>query len=177
MRKLLNKPWFVIAMSLLAVVLAWSSLRPTESSSSGQTAAISTEPVDTAADQPLPGGIPASATPAEVLKHLIVTKAPRDPFASRNVQSATPTAEPVEQLPDLLDTVRLTGVWTQNGATLLLINDRIAKIGETIGRLKIESASQDGIWLTHWRGRDFLEVGKSFVLKTPARMQVPASTP
>jgi len=176
MRKLLNNPWFVTAMALLAVVLAWTSLRPTNSRSPGQTAAISTEPIDTAVGEPLPGGPATSATPAEVLKQLLIAKTPRDPFASRNTQTAT-SAEPVEQLPDLLDTVRLTGVWTQNGATLLLINDRIAQIGETIGRLKIESASQDGVWLTHWKGRDFLEVGKSFVLKTPARTQLPASTP
>lgn len=176
MRKLLNNPWFVTAMALLAVALAWSSLRPTDSSSSGQNLALSTEPVNTATDQPLPGGPSTGATPAEVLKQLIISKTPRDPFASRNAPTAT-SVETVEQSPDLLDTVRLTGVWTQNGSTLLLINDRISQVGETIGRLKIESASQEGVWLTHWRGRDFLEVGKSFVLKTPARMQVPASTP
>ncbi|MFT3867366.1 MAG: hypothetical protein QM715_02600 [Nibricoccus sp.] len=163
-------------MSLLAVGLAWSSLRPADGSSSGQTAALSTEPIDTPMDQPLPGGAAISTTPAEALKQLIISKTPRDPFASREAQ-ATASAEPAEQVPDLLDTLRLTGVLTQNGVTFLLINDRVAQVGETIGRLKIESANQDGVWLTHWKGRDFLEVGKSFVLKTPARMQLPASTP
>ena len=176
MRKLLNNPWFVTAMSLLAAALAWSSLRSTDSSSTGQTAAVSTEPVATETEQPLPGGTLTSASPSEILKQLVLPKPTRDPFASRNSQAATP-AEATVELPDLVDTAHLTGIWTQNGATLLLINDHVAKVGETIGRLTIESASQDGVWLTHWKGRDFLAVGKSFVLRTPARMQASASTP
>lgn len=176
MRKLLNNPWFVTAMALLAVVLAWSSLRSKDSSSAGQFAASQTEPTNSAMEQPLPGGTAPSVTPGEVLKQLAVPKSSRDPFASRHTQ-VTAQAEPVEQRPDLVDTARLTAVWTQNGATLLVVNDRIAKVGETFGRLTIESANRDGIWLTHWKGRDFLAVGQSFILKTPAPPTIPASTP
>jgi hypothetical protein len=170
MRKLLNNRWFVTAMALLAVVLVWMSLRTSDGSSAKPAAAGLAEPVvdPTATEQPLPSGELATASNQDVLKQLIVQKSSRDPFASRNTQTAA-AVETVEQLPDLVDSAHLTGIWTQNGATLLLLNDRVTQVGDTIGRLTIESASQDGIWLTHWKGRDFLSVGQIFVLKTPAR--------
>lgn len=174
MRKLLNNPWFVTAMSLLAVALAWSSLRSPDTSGEGQIAAESTEPTDSAIEQPLPGGALGTVSPIDALKKLPAPKPARDPFASRTQQAVA--AEVVEQ-PDLVDTARLTGVWTQNGATLLLVNDRVAQVGDTIGRLTIESANQDGIWLAHWKGRDWVPVGQTFSLKTPARLAAQASTP
>lgn len=174
MRKLLNNRWFVTAMALLAVALMWSSLRTSDGSSMTTTAA---GPAETTVDpntveQPLPSGEISTDSNLDALKQLIIPKPSRDPFASRTVQPVA-TVETVEQ-PDLLDTVHLTGIWSQNGATLLLLNDRVTQVGDTIGRLTIESANQDGVWLTHWKGRDFLTVGKIFVLRTPARR---ASTP
>jgi hypothetical protein len=162
-------------MSLLAVGLAWSSLRPTNS---GRHRAVTsyTEPVEPASEQPQPdGSAPASVSPDEASKLLVAPKTSRDPFAARVVQTAA-AVETVE-LPDQIDTAHLSAVWSQNGATLLLVNERMSKVGDVIGRLTIESASQNGIWLTHWKGRDFLTVGKTFILKTPATQQVHASTP
>ncbi|MBK9991198.1 MAG: hypothetical protein IPP19_10810 [Verrucomicrobia bacterium] len=174
MRKLLNNPWFVTAMALLAVALMWSSLRTSDGNSSISAAG---DPAETAVDpntseQPLPSGEMPTASSQDALKKLIIPKQSRDPFASRNVQPAA-TVETVEQ-PDLLDSVHLTGIWSQNGATLLLLNNRVTQVGDTIGRITIESADPDGVWLTHWKGRDFLTVGKIFVLRTPVRR---ASTP
>ena len=175
MRKWLNNPWFVTAMSVLAIGLAWSSLRPA-SSGRHQTAASFSEPITTSIEQPLPdGAAPASVSPDEALKQLVAPKTSRDPFATRAVQTAA-VVDTVE-LPDSVDTAHLSAVWSQNGATLLLVNDRMSKVGDTFGRLTIESATQNGIWLTHWKGRDFLAVGKTFVLKTPANQPVQASTP
>jgi hypothetical protein len=174
MRKWLNNPWFVTAMSVLAIGLAWSSLRPT-AGSSPRAAAGYAESVDTATTQPLPGSATTSGSPDEILKQLVTPKTSRDPFAARVVQTAA-VAETVE-LPDSVDSAHLSAVWTQNGATLLIVNDRMSKVGDIFGRLTIESATPNGIWLTHWKGRDFLAVGKSFILKTPANQPVQTSTP
>jgi hypothetical protein len=174
MRKWLNNPWFVTAMSVLAIGLAWSSLRPTQSNRH-RAATSSAEPVEPSIEQPQPDGASTSASPDDVLKQLVAPKTSRDPFAARAVQTAA-VVETVA-LPDSLDTAHLSAVWKQNGATLLLVNDRMSKVGDTIGRLTIESATQNGIWLTHWKGRDFITVGKTFVLKTPANQPVQASTP
>ena len=174
MRKWLNNPWFVTAMSVLAVGLAWSSLRP-PASNRHPAAASYAEPIAPASEQTQPDSVTASASPDEVLKQLVAPKTSRDPFAARAVQTAA-VVETVE-LPDSVDTAHLSAVWSQNGATLLLVNDRMSKVGDTFGRLMIESATQNGIWLTHWKGRDFIAVGKTFVLKTPANQPVQASTP
>jgi len=174
MRKLLNNPWFVTAMSVLAIGLVWSSLR-TADSGRRPAAASYAEPIVPVLEQPQPDGATASLSPDEILKQLVAPKTSRDPFAARAVQTAA--VEETVELPDSVDTAHLSAVWSQNGATLLLVNDRMSKVGDTFGRLTIESATQNGIWLTHWKGRDFLTVGKTFVLKTPAHQQVQASTP
>jgi hypothetical protein len=174
MRKWLNNPWFVTAMSALAVGLAWSSLRPADSGRR-PAAASYTEPIAPTDEQPQSDAVTSSATPDEVSKQLVAPKTARDPFAARTVQTAAVVETVV--LPDSVDTAHLSAVWKQNGATLLLVNDRMSKVGDTFGRLTIESATQNGIWISHWKGRDFLAVGKSFVLKTPANQPVQASTP
>ena len=56
----------------------------------------------------------------------------------------------------------------REGATYAVINDTIVRPGDAIGRLKIESATTDGVWLVHWKGRDHLELGRDFTLHTPA---------
>lgn len=170
MRKLFNNRWFVTAMALIAIALGWSSLRTSDNRSKTISSADTAEPVAvfTPTERPSPGTELATTSNQDTLRQLIIKKTSRDPFASRNIEPAA-TTETIEQLPDLQDTVHLTGIWTQNGATLLLLNERITQIGDTIGRLTIESATQDGVWITHWKGRDFLTVGQVFVLKTPAR--------
>jgi hypothetical protein len=174
MRKLLNNRWFVAALALAAIALIWSSLAP-----EGKTGRVAVAPApsasvaEAAAEPSADEAIPLSAQTA--LKQLIIAKSSRDPFALRT------SAEPVnihqeKEEPDLLDSAHLTGVWTQNGTTLVLINDHIRNIGDSIGRLTIESASQEGIWLTHWKGRTFLALGKSYVLRTPARQPMNISS-
>jgi hypothetical protein len=174
MRKWLNNPWFVTAMSVLAIGLAWSSLRPTQSSHH-RAAASYAEPIAPAIEQPPSDSATTSVSPEEASKQLVAPKTSRDPFAARTVQTAA-VVETIE-VPDSVDTAHLSAVWSQNGATLLLVNNRMSKVGDTLGRLTIESATRNGIWLTHWTGRDFLTVGKTFVLKTPAHQPVQASTP
>jgi hypothetical protein len=69
---------------------------------------------------------------------------------------------------DLVDSIHVSAVWIQKESNLALINGRIVAAGEEFGRLKFESASSDGVWFTHWKGRNFVAVGSDFSLSTPA---------
>jgi hypothetical protein len=169
MRKLLNKPWFVVLLALVAVLAVGQSLldlgkRP----GAGYAAAGSDETApedsgDSAAEAP-------PQTLREALASLTIPEILPDPFLPRaSIARATQAGEPATIEPDILETVRLSAIWKQDGDLLLLLNGRIYHAGETLGRLKIDAASLDGIWLSHWKGRDFLPLGGTFTLVTPAR--------
>ncbi len=119
-----------------------------------------------------PAGAESEQTPEEanqtnlfaVVRNLQLPAPMKDPFAIRI--KVDPAAEKVE-IPDAVESVHLSAVWSQEGKTLVLINDRIFQKGDEIGRIKIESASEEGVWLSHWKGRDFLRVGDNFILNTP----------
>ena len=132
-------------------------------------AAVPEETVAQTTAEP-PTGEAAQPSVQEALKLLLSPQAPRDPFAVHATNEPTQVQEKKHEEPDFVDTAHLSGVWSQNGVTLLLINDHISNVGDSIGRFKIESANQEGVWLTHWKGRTFLALGKSFVLNTPARL-------
>jgi len=177
MRKLLNKPWFVILLAVAAIAAMWSSLAPAKKPARVASSApivadaqaqTSTEPI---ADEALPQAA------IDLLKQLPHPKTSRDPFAITQVAQPTQDVETTPTEPDSTDAVHLSALWTQNGATLALINNRICKVGDSIGRLTIESATAQGVWLTHAKGRAFLETGKSFVLKTQARPFVKKTSP
>ncbi len=99
---------------------------------------------------------PAAAVPA------------RDPFAAR---------PRISLAPPVVDTAHLTALWTENGETLALVNDRILRPGDAVGLMRIESATQEGIWFAHAQGRDFVALGGTFTLTTPAAAAVVASVP
>ena len=161
MRKLLNKPWFVGLVALGALLLVVHSIFPEvlKPGSGGVGAEIPTEEGSTTANAA------ESLAAGTAVKSLSVPSHVRDPFSVRaKTETISETPEP-----DLVDTVHLSAIWTQDGQTLVLINNRICQGGEEIGRFKIESATPEGVWLTHWNGRDFLAVGGKFTLNTPAK--------
>ena len=111
---------------------------------------------------------PEEATHANVfavVRNLQLPTSLRDPFAVH--VKVDPTVEKVA-VPDAVDSVHLSAVWTQDNQTLVVINDRICQKGDEIGRIKIDAVTRDGVWLAHWKGRDFVRVGGSFTLNTPA---------
>ena len=166
MRKLLNKPWFAVLLAVAAIALVANALIPRgDNAGTGVFGGSDPTPAaDAAASELIP------TTTAAVLKALPIPRLVRDPFALRPVK--VEVAEK-EHEPDLLDTIHLSAIWSQDGQTLLLINDQICQGGDQVGRIKIESATQDGVWLSHWRGRDFISIGGNFTLNTPAA-QLPA---
>ena len=161
MRKLLNKPWFAAILAVAAIACVATAVF-----SNGQKFGLpgSASP-DASASEDGAAADPSHTTAWGVVNKISIPSSDRDPFAIR--VKATEVVEKTSE-PDLIDSVHLSAIWTQEGHTLLLINDRICQDGDEIGRLKIESATQDGVWLTHWKGRDFISIGGNFTLNTPA---------
>lgn len=168
MKKLLNKPWFVGILALAACGFVIQALLPERRAATNPVVEVAAGP-ETTSD---PEQAPAPISIAAALHALAASPATRDPFAPRIKNRATKiTADKPE--PDSIEIVRLSALWSQGGETLLLLNGRIVQVGDEIGRLKVESATQDGIWLTHWKGRDFLPLGADFSLITPAAGPTP----
>jgi hypothetical protein len=163
MRKLLNKPWIAAILAVAAIACVAMAVF-----SNGQKfglpgpaspdASASASEDGTAAD-------PSHTTAWGVVNKISIPSSDRDPFAIK--VKATEIVEKAPE-PDLVDSIHLSAIWTQEGRTLVLINDRICQDGDEIGRLKIASATPDGVWLTHWKGRDFISIGGNFTLNTPA---------
>lgn len=168
MRKLLNKPWFVILLALGAVGAAWYSLAPYFTSPQPppppppEPAAVATENTVSSED--------SSALP-EPAKAIPQTKVSRDPFVVKKASSeqAAPTADTTPDEPDVLETFRVSALWTQHGSTLVYINGQVHQVGDNLGRVMIESATPQGVWLSNSQGREFVQVGKQLVLRTPGR--------
>jgi hypothetical protein len=156
MRKKLNNPWVVGALASAAILplilqlRAGSDDRVVVAAGAGDSAPVALE---AGGGSPVPGLDSVTAPPALGRAHL------RDPFALRLEAIATPT---------ISATVRLSGIWTENGATLVLINDEIHKAGDDIGPLTVESASDEGVWILHDKARAFLALGQTRTFNVPA---------
>lgn len=171
MRKLLNKPWFVAVLALAAIGAVWYSLAPYIGSPAPAPAPIAEPEPEPQAEAAAEPESPSAAIDA--LKQILQTKVARDPFAVASTAPSAQAAAAVEAAPpepDIEETVRLGALWTQHGATLIFMNDRVHQVGDTIGRITLSKADATGVWLTHPHGETFLEVGKSFVLRIPARL-------
>jgi hypothetical protein len=170
MRKLLNNPWVVTALSLVAIAFVVSSLRskPAEPTFAVQAVETTEEPQSDAA--PVAETAPMSV--AEALAQLASLTTPRDPFAGPVKVTDESAASESTVVSDIVDTVKLSAIWTQGGQTYVLINGRIHQAGDEISRIKILSADQKGVWVGHWKGRDFMAVGSAFTLVTPGQKEL-----
>jgi len=165
MRKLLNNPWLVGAIAVIALGFVIHSILPSKPHYS-QVAS------ETADGTPTEGnGDVADASTISIpnaLKALAISSPLRDPFALTASVEKTAAVEKEAPPADSVDSVHLSAVWIQKDSNLALVNGRIVGPGEEFGRLKIESATSEGIWITHWKGRNFVSVGGDFSLSTPA---------
>jgi len=146
MRKLLNNPWLVGSLCLAVPLVAGRALlRPGDGAYPARSETpVGSEPVRIAAENP-PGAAAAERTRP-------LAAASRDPFAAWE-RGPTPAGA--------TETVQLSALWTENGATLVLLNHQMLKPGDKIGRWQIESATQDGVWITRGAGRRFLALGET----------------
>ncbi len=166
MRKLLNKPWVVALLATAAIFFVVQSVR--DRSRSG--AVRSAQPAEAAAEWPVDDAVPVvpgETTLVEALRSLSLSENLPDPFEPRRPR-AEDTGDGLERLPDETETVHLSAIWRQEDEQLAFINGRIVHAGESIGRITLETFEREGIWLTHWKGRDFLRLGQEFTLITPA---------
>lgn len=168
MRKLLNKPWFVALLAFSAVGFVAYSLKSQLGGYGGS--GSSEEPIaDIDQNSDAADGSPVSLSIEQTLRDLVLSGTSRDPFRPRARPEAAPVVIPEKAGPDAVDTVRLTALWSQGGVTYLLVNDHIMKTGDQIGHVTLDTVTADGVWLTHWKGRSFLNIGDTFTLTTPAR--------
>ncbi|HEY4246101.1 MAG TPA: hypothetical protein VGM64_04540 [Lacunisphaera sp.] len=170
MRKLLNNPWFVAVMAIAALAFVARSML-SGGPRFGLSGTVGAAPAG--ADTGQTSEAESRANLFAVVRNLQLPAPIKDPFAIRI--KVDPTAEKVE-VPDAVESVHLSAVWSQDGKTLVLINDRIFQKGDEIGRIKIESASEEGVWITHWKGRNFVRVGGDFTLNTPMRKSARAAS-
>jgi hypothetical protein len=166
MRKLLNNPWVVGGLAVAALAFVAMPLLPKWGSGPSPSPVVDdTTSVEGSADDSVGANAPSNITLA--LKDLVVG-APRDPFAGRTKVQAQAAVAEVAAVPDSVDTLRLSAIWVQGADTFVLINGAIRQAGDEFSRFKIESAARDGVWVTHWKGRDFLSLGTEFTLVTPS---------
>lgn len=167
MRKLFNNPWFVAALALGALAFVGQSFLPKRNiAGSVGVAPVNSAEIEVAeTSQPIPESLAPQS--GDELAALTLAPIKRDPFAP-SAKSAATLAATEKARPDQVETVHLSALWSQDGVTYVLLNGSIHQSGDEIGRLKIETASADGVWLAHWKGRDHLELGDDFTLRTPA---------
>jgi hypothetical protein len=188
MKKLLNNPLFVSALALVAVALVGVSLLGRKQATHSRPVATATGDVENENEDewatPVDNDFDPDADPneprsiAEVLAALVIPEIVRDPLATAGVEVRETVATIIQTQngPDILESVRLTAIWEQGSLLLLVINNRIHEVGDRIGRLTIESADLEGVWLKHWKGRDFLPFGGEFTLVTPAAPSANSTT-
>lgn len=177
MKKLLNKPWFVAVLVVSAVVLCTWSIRDQMGMGGPSTRGPDpvAQPVSTAEEESTealaaPEGEAGPVSIATTLDAMVFPDKIQDPFQPRQATLVAGEPEPDApvSLPDEHESIQLTAVWAQGAMRLALVNDRIVQAGDAIGRLKIADVSVDGIWVTHWKGRDYVPFGGDFTLVTPA---------
>ncbi len=162
MKKLLNNPWFAGALVVGALVAIGDAARSGSRSVVGPaTDAMAEEAVsESEAESP---GRAAALSPRDVTLAFKIAPDLRNPF----VRAAAPVeaAETVEEVaPPSGERVLLSGIWSQDERTFVLLNGRVAGVGDRIGGFDVVSAGPDGVWLDHARGRDFLPLGASLVV-------------
>jgi hypothetical protein len=152
MRKLLNNPWLVGSLCLAVPLVAGRALLRSGDGAypARPEVPVGSEPVRIADE--IPAGSAAAGTIDPSWRSLPVAAASRDPFAARARGPAPAGAT---------ETVQLSAIWTENGATLVLLNHQMLRPGDKIGRWQIESATQEGVWITRGLGRHFLALGET----------------
>jgi len=174
MRKLLNKPWFVAVMAVAAIAFvakAVIDINRKPQYTANQDAYEETEygywsdEYDEPGD-PSPTDDSEITSIREALAALVATpeNPPSDPFDDEaELIAKGESSEPEQEQM----AIHLSAIWAQGSQTLVLINDRIFTVGDSVGDLTIESTTIDGIWVTHPNGRDFVPVGREFTWIVP----------
>lgn len=166
MRKLLNSPWFVTVLALAAAVAVAVKVWPQRSTFASVRPEAATAPEAAPAPEEGERG-PVRQSVAKALKALVIPPGVRDPFALPvRTEAADHEKSAGGPTPEVIERIRLSAIWVQGTAVLLLFDGRVCAPGDTIGRCTIESADIDGAWIRHYEERTYLHVGQELAVKT-----------
>lgn len=174
MKKLLNKPWFVAVMAVIAIAFAANAVmeqrkgpRYAAYDDSYEDSGYYEEYEDTSDQPESEPSDPSSIRRA--LEALVTTSKdlPSNPFDNDSaeiiamIESSEPESEEMA--------IHLSAIWAQGDQVLVLINNHIHTAGDRVGDLTIDATTINGIWVTHPNGRDFISIGKTFTWIIPAQ--------
>jgi len=166
----------VALLALGAVALVANSLfeskpgRPRRAPAPANVVQEEPEAADDASTDP----VLAVTSLAETLRRIALPERLPDPFGAPRAprMSTSPATDapstPGETAPGISESVRLTALWSQDADHFAVLGGRICRPGDTLGSITLDAIADDGVWLSHWKGRDFLPLGESFTLITPA---------
>lgn len=169
MRKLLNRPWFVALLALGAIAFVGHELLPSRPRGNPQAFVDPSGDALAAEGEATPGtAMPAAAA----LKALSIPANLRDPFAV----PPKPTAVVAEAAPDeIVERLQLSAIWTQGDKTFVLLNGQICQAGDEVGRFKVDSATQDGVWVTWGKNRELLLFGGELTVRIQSTARTAAA--
>ena len=175
MKKLLNKPWFVAVMAVIAIAFVANAVM--DRGKSPRYAAAYDESYEdsgyydeyeTTSDHPESGSSDISSI-RQALEAVVTTSKdlPSDPFDNDSAEIIAMTESSEPQSEEMA--IHLSAIWVQGDQTLVLINNHIHTAGDRVGDLTIDATTFDGVWVTHPNGRDFVSIGKTFTWIIPAQ--------
>jgi hypothetical protein len=178
MRKLLNSPWFVAVLALVALVVVGQAVLFAPKDAVPSAPEAGPQPEAQRPPEAAPSSLEAAPAPAaegaghsrlsmaQALKALSHPATVRDPFALPVKPEAAEGNPLGVAVVEVVDRLRLSATWVQGQAVFLLLNGRICQPGDEIERFTVETADVDGAWIRHHGARSFLSVGQELVVKT-----------
>ncbi len=163
MRKLLNKPWFVVVLALAALLaVGWQFLPGSQKPAP----VAGGEPVEESQVTGEEGEVAPRLSVTDALKAIMLPTIIRDPFALPPKPTATEGEQVVAATSEIVERLHVSAIWVQGAAVYLLANGRVCQPGDTIDRFTIETAAIDGAWIKHSGGRSFVPVGQDCTVKS-----------
>ena len=166
MRKLLNSPWFVTSLVLAALIFLGRSYlsKPSDAVQAQPDAEVAAGDLSANGDD---GAPPPPRSVAEALRALVIPPGGHDPFAViARAEAPGPNETGNPAVVEVVEHLRLSASWVQNGAVLLLFDGQVCQPGDTLSQCTIEPADIDGAWVRHPGGRTHLSVGQELAVKT-----------
>ncbi len=165
--KLLNNPWVVGSLCVIAVgVAGYQVLKSRSRASQSPAPTVAVPPTVAPRPSTLTPQLSTTSTPAAgpvtfidrvfVQSHFAQwLQAPRrDPFlwATAGERGAS-ASSPISQW-------KLNSIWNQTGCRLAVINNRVYAEGDMVEGYRLETIERDGVWLRGPTGREGLGFGK-----------------
>lgn len=179
MKDLLNNPWVVGGLCVLAAITVYFRLFDSQSSSS--TPPVEEAPVVVAAPapvQPPPVPSPAPVPPVDSTTSQVpivgtwIDTITRDPFRRQDNAQEGSSADPLPGLiPESLaedgshpllasdQALRLQAIFVNGSNRIAVINSVFVKVGDQVGEFRVSHIKPDGVWLQGATEKHWVEFG------------------